>query len=55
VADLDAEHQGLTHRSGMMETTYDELVATLKLVVETPIDDLVNKQDSLKQLITHRP
>jgi len=38
-----------------METTYDELVATLKLVVETSIEDLVNKQDSLKQLITHRP
>jgi len=34
----------------MMETTYDELVATLKLVAEASIGDLVNKQDSLKQL-----
>ncbi len=50
MADLDTEHQELTHRLGMMETTYDELVATLKLVAETSIEDLVNKQDSLKQL-----
>jgi vacuolar-type H+-ATPase subunit H len=39
-----------TQRMGVMETTYDELVATLKLVAETSIEDLVNKQDSLKQL-----
>ncbi len=50
MADLDTEHQELTHRLGMMETTYDELVATLKLVAEASIGDLVNKQDSLKQL-----
>jgi len=50
MADLDAEHQELTHRLAVMETTYDELVATLKLVAETSIEDLVNKQDSLKQL-----
>ncbi len=50
MADLDTEHQELTHRLGIMETTYDELVATLKLVAETSIGDLVNKQDSLNQL-----
>ncbi len=50
MADLDTEHQELTHRLGVMETTYDKLVATLKLVAETSIEDLVNKQDSLKQL-----
>ncbi len=50
MADLDTEHQELTHRLGIMETTYDQLVATLKLVAETSIADLVNKQDSLKQL-----
>ncbi len=50
MADLDTEHQELTHRFGIMEATYDELLATLKLVAETSIGDLVNKQDSLKQL-----
>jgi chromosome segregation ATPase len=50
MAELDTEHQELTHRLGIMETTYDELLATLKLVAETSIGDLVNKQDSLKQL-----
>jgi chromosome segregation ATPase len=50
MADLDTEHQELTHRLGIVETTYDELLATLKLVAETSIGDLVNKQDSLKQL-----
>jgi hypothetical protein len=50
MADLDTEHQELTHRLGVMETTYDKLVVTLKLVAETSIEDLVNKQDSLKQL-----
>jgi len=50
MADLDTEHQELTHHLGIMETTYDEFVATLKLVAETSIGDLVNTQDSLKQL-----
>ena len=50
MADLDTEHQELTHRLGMMETTYDELVATLKLVAATSINKLVETQDSLKQL-----
>jgi len=50
MADLDTDHQELTDRLGVMETTYDKLVVTLKLVAETSIEDLVNKQDSLKQL-----
>ncbi len=58
MADLDTKHRELTHRLGVMETTYDELVATLKVVAETSINELVNKQDSLKQLDrveTHQP
>jgi chromosome segregation ATPase len=50
MADLDTEHQELTHRLGIVETTYDQLVATLRLVAETSIADLVETQDSLKQL-----
>jgi len=58
MGDLDTKHRELTHRLGVMETTYDELVATLKVVAETSINELVNKQDSLKQLDrveTHEP
>ncbi len=57
MADLDTEHQELTHRLGMMETIYDELRVTLK-VAETSINELVEAQDSLKQLDgveTHGP
>jgi len=50
MADLDTEHQELTHRLGIMETTYDELVATLKLVAEVSIEQLVETQYSLNQL-----
>ncbi len=50
VADLDTEHQELTHRLGVMETTYDELLATLKLVAETSINELVETLDAVKQL-----
>jgi hypothetical protein len=58
MADLDTKHRELTHRLGVMETTYDELVATLKVVAETSINELVKTQDSLKQLDrveTHGP
>jgi len=48
MADLDTEHQELTHRLGVMETTYDELLATLKLVAETSINELVKTLDSVK-------
>jgi hypothetical protein len=50
VADLDTEHQELTHRLGVMETICDELRATLKLVAEISIEQLVETQYSLKQL-----
>ncbi len=58
MADLDTKHRELTHRLGVMETTYDELVATLRVVAETSINELVKTQDSLKQLDrveTHGP
>ena len=47
---LDAEHQDLTHRLGTLETKCDELRATLKLVAEISTDQLVETQESLKQL-----
>jgi len=50
MADLDTEHQELTHRLGIMETICDELVATLKLVAEISIEQLVETQASVKQL-----
>ena len=49
-ADLATEHRELTHRLGVMETVCDELVATLKLVAEISNEELVETQDSLKQL-----
>jgi hypothetical protein len=49
-ADLDTEHRKLTHRLGVMETLCDELVATLNLVAEIAVKELVETQDSLKQL-----
>ncbi len=57
MADLDTEHRKLTHRLGMMETMYGGLRETLK-VAETSINELVEAQDSLKQLDrveTHQP
>ena len=50
MADLDTEHRKLTHRLGVMETICDELAATLKLVAEISIEELVETQDSVKQL-----
>ncbi len=50
MADLDTEHRKLTHRLGVMETIYDELAATLKLVAEISIEGLIETQDSVKQL-----
>ena len=50
MADLDTEHRELTHRLGVMETIYQELVATLKLVAEIATEELVETQDSVKQL-----
>ncbi len=50
VADLDTEHRKLTHRLGVMETICDELRATLNLVAEISIEQLVETQYSLKQL-----
>ena len=57
MADLDTEHRKLTHRLGMMKTMYGGLRATLK-VAETSINELVEAEDSLKQLDgveTHQP
>jgi len=50
MADLDTEHRGLTYQLGVMDTICDELVATLKLVAEVSIEQLVETQYSLKQL-----
>jgi len=50
LADLDAECRELSQRLGVMETMYHELQATLKLVAETSIEELVTKQESVKQL-----
>jgi cell division septum initiation protein DivIVA len=49
MADLDTEHRKLTHRLGVMETICDELRATLKLVAEVSIEQLVETQASVKQ------
>ena len=50
MADLDTEHRKLTHRLGVMDTICDELRATLKLVAEISIEELVETQDSVEQL-----
>ena len=50
MADLDTEHRELTHRLGVMETINQQLVATLKLVAEIAAEELVETQDSVKQL-----
>ncbi len=50
MADLDTEQRELTHRLGVMETLCDELAATLNLVAEIAVKELVETQDSLKQL-----
>ena len=50
VADLSAERKELMRRLGVMERLYNELQETLKLVVETSIEELAITQDSLKQL-----
>jgi len=50
MADLDTEHRKLTHRLAVMETICDELRATLRLVAEISIEQLVETQYSVKQL-----
>lgn len=50
MADLDTEHRELAHRLGVMETVRDELVATLRLVAEISTEELVETQNSLRQL-----
>ena len=50
MADLNTEQRELTHRLGVMETIHDELVATLKLVAEIAVEELVETQHSLKKL-----
>ena len=50
VADLSVERKGLTRRLAVMERLYNELQETLKLVVETSIEELGVTPDSLKQL-----
>ncbi len=50
MADLDTEHRELTHRLGAMESIYQELVATLKVVAEISTEKLVETKDSLKPL-----
>ena len=50
VADLSVERKELTRRLVVMERLYKELQETLKLVVETSIEELGVTPDSLKQL-----
>jgi len=50
MAHVDTEHRKLTHRLAVMETICDELVATLKLVAEISIEQLVETRYSVKQL-----
>ncbi len=50
IADLNTEQRELTRRLGVMETIHDELVATLKLVAEIAVEELVETQHSLKKL-----
>jgi len=52
---LDSKHKALTGRLQVMETLYDELQATLKLVAETSIQDLGASQRSLRQLDATHP
>jgi chromosome segregation ATPase len=47
IVELDGEQQALTHRLGVLETLYNELQATLKLVAETSITELAEAQSSL--------
>jgi hypothetical protein len=48
--ELDAEHQARSDELRIMETLYDELQSTLKLVAETSIKRLVDTQSSLARL-----
>jgi DNA repair exonuclease SbcCD ATPase subunit len=48
--ELDAEHHARSEELRIMETLYDELQSTLKLVAETSIKRLVDTQSSLAQL-----
>jgi len=50
VADLSVERQELARRLVVMERLYNQLQETLKLVVETSIEELGVTPDSLKQL-----
>lgn len=54
-AELDNKHRALTDRLQVMETLYDELRATLKLVAETSLEDLGATQRSLRQLDETHP
>ena len=54
-AELDNNHRALTDRLQVMETLYDELQATLKLVAETSIEDLGATQKSLRRLDETHP
>lgn len=45
--ELDAKHQTLSNELQVMQTLYDELQSTLKLVAETSIKELAEAQSSL--------
>jgi cell division septum initiation protein DivIVA len=55
VADLDTERQDLAHQLSTMATIYDNLQATLQLVAETSIKELVAAKSSLAQLDPSTP
>lgn len=55
LVELETERQLLTQRLDVMETLYDELQATLKLVAETSIADLATTQSSLERLEIRQP
>lgn len=50
VADLDTERQDLAYQLSAMAAIYDDLQATLQLVAETSIKELVEAKSSLAQL-----
>lgn len=55
VADLDTERQDLAYQLSVMAAIYDDLQATLQLVAETSIKELVEAKSSLVQLDPSAP
>ncbi len=54
-AELDAEHRAKSAELEVMKTLFDELQATLKLVAETSMHELVEARSALAELEPDRP